>query len=157
MCKYGLAHGNASHGMSRTKEHHAWAMMKGRCYNRNATSFADYGGRGIAVAPEWMKFEAFLADMGMAPSPRHSLDRIDPNGDYCKVNCRWATAAEQANNRRSTVLLHAFGETKSLREWSRDHRCAVTPGAIAGRIRRGLDAEAAITLPAYASGVYATN
>lgn len=75
--------------------------MLTRCFNPKATRFENYGGRGIAVCDSWRNsFEAFLADMGRKPSPAFSLDRINNDGNYEPGNCRWATASEQAFNRR---------------------------------------------------------
>lgn len=73
--------------------------MLERCGNSKHKQFADYGGRGIIVDPRWTVFEWFLEDMGVRPEGK-TLDRIDPDGDYCKANCRWATYKEQAANKR---------------------------------------------------------
>lgn len=97
-----------------------WSAMINRTENPNYAQFKHYGGRGITVCERWRKsFVNFLEDMGDRPSPKHSLDRIDNNGHYCKENCRWATSEQQSNNRRSNVYLTVNGETKSLVEWSR--------------------------------------
>jgi len=93
--------------------------MKVRCYNHNGIEWLRYGGRGISVCGRWLNnFENFLADMGEKPSPRHSLDRIDNDGNYEPNNCRWATRKQQANNKSSNRLLTFKGETLSLSAWS---------------------------------------
>lgn len=92
-------HGSAAHGI--TKEYRTWKGIKTRCLNPNVKGFEHWGGRGITVADEWLEdFPAFLAHVGPAPSPTHSVDRIDNERGYEPGNVRWATAAEQARNTR---------------------------------------------------------
>lgn len=75
-------------------------MMKTRCSNPNVDNYKHYGGRGVTVCERWLhSFESFLADMGKKPSPQHSIDRINNDGNYEPDNCRWATKLEQIHNR----------------------------------------------------------
>lgn len=94
-------HGHASYTDSR--EYVAWLAMKQRCFYVNGTSYKDYGGRGITVSPEWLGdggFERFLAYIGPKPTPKHSIDRINNDGNYEPGNVRWATSFEQIDNQR---------------------------------------------------------
>ena len=91
---------NITHNLSHTAEYLAWQDMRARCNTPTHRSFRYYGGRGITVDECWSTFEQFIADMGFRPTPQHSLDRIDNALGYCPSNCRWATKAEQASNRR---------------------------------------------------------
>lgn len=108
-----------THGRSRTKEYRTWSMMIQRCENPRLPDYPKWGGRGITICPEWRRsFEVFLGDMGMAPSPAHSIDRIDNDGPYGPKNCRWATRVEQNRNKRSVPKLTHDGRTMTLPEWA---------------------------------------
>lgn len=89
-----------THGRSGSKEHVAWLAMKRRCSDHQRHNAHRYVGRGITVCSDWQhNFEAFLNHVGTAPSPKHSLGRIDNNRGYEPGNIRWETASEQARNR----------------------------------------------------------
>lgn len=112
-----------THGMTKTPEYEAWRSMKVRCSCPRKANYDRYGGRGISVCHEWeTSFEEFYKSMGLRPSPEHSLDRIDNDGNYTPDNCRWATREEQARNKRrsgSHMITYA-GRTMYLAEWARE-------------------------------------
>lgn len=100
---------NTTHGLLNTPEYRAWSGLKARCLNPHTHNYTDYGGRGITICERWMSsFETFLSDMGKRPSPSHSLDRREVNGNYEPSNCRWATKKEQTDNRRKMGNLSRF-------------------------------------------------
>lgn len=135
--------GHLVHGGSGTPEYNAWRSMISRCAD---LSNLRYGGRGIRVCERWLgSFPAFLEDMGRRPSPGHSIDRKDNDGNYEPGNCRWATVDEQARNRSNTVRLTFRGETLLLLDWC--ERLELDPELVRSRIDRGWSAEDAFTKP----------
>lgn len=134
------------HGGSRTKEYRTWKGMKARCHDPLGSGYARYGARGIIVDALWINdYPRFLAYVGKAPSPKHSLDRIDSTKGYVVGNVRWATSQEQSRNRCTTILLSHGGETKSLSEWAEIY--GLTRDCLYARIAKGWDVSKAITEP----------
>jgi hypothetical protein len=112
---FAFSHGNAVR-KNKSKEYKAWCHMKSRCTNLKNKDYKYYGGRGITVCKRWINsFENFLADLGRAPSPKYSIDRINVNGNYTPKNCRWATQSAQMQNARITKNESGFrGLSKKL-------------------------------------------
>lgn len=124
-----------------------WRAMHNRCYNVNHKSYSDYGGRGIAVANEWHGkegYQAFLRDMGPCPEGG-TIERVDSNGIYGPSNCRWASRAEQANNKRNNKFYTVHGKTQTLAMWAKELGC--TSHAIRLRIKNGMSVEEAVSKP----------
>lgn len=112
---------NKTHGGSNKAEYAIWLGMRNRCYTPSVKSYANYGGRGITVCPEWRdSFEQFYKDMGDRPTAKHSIDRINNEGNYEPGNCRWVTHKEQCNNRRGNIPLEYNGKTQTPAQWSRE-------------------------------------
>jgi hypothetical protein len=91
---------HTTHDKSKTSEYRIWSGMKQRCNNPKNKDFKYYGALGILVCDRWLEsFENFYHDMGPRPSDKHSIDRINSDGNYEPKNCRWATPIVQANNK----------------------------------------------------------
>ncbi len=93
---------NMTHGLSNAPEYDCWIAMKARCLNPHNPAYKWYGGRGIKICDDWIKsFDTFIKDMGMRPSQRHTIERVDVNGNYEPGNCVWQTHHRQQMNRRN--------------------------------------------------------
>lgn len=145
----GIEHRRASrqtHGACTSAFYKVWAAMKYRCHNPNDKAYRFYGARGISVCDRWRDdFVTFAADIateiGERPSKKHSIDRINNNGNYEPGNVRWATQLEQTSNTRRNRWLTLNGETRTVTEWGR--HLGVSGKRIDARLRRGAsDAEA---------------
>lgn len=134
-----------THGASKTREYRIWFHMRRRCEKESARDWADYGGRGIKVCERWQDFSNFLDDVGLAPSPIHSIEREDNNGNYEPTNCRWATPQEQGQNRRTTKLITYNGRTQTMAAWARELGCH--RGLLWTRIKRGWTDEDVVGKP----------
>lgn len=135
--------GVTKHGLTGTRTYQAWWALRQRCSNPKFPQYKDYGGRGITFEVKWKSFDAFLEDMGEAPSPKHQIDRIDVNGPYSAENCRWVTPSENARNTRRTVLVVWEGETLPLITLC--ERLGISVKMVQKRLARGWSLAEAIT------------
>lgn len=139
----------AANGESGTHLYKVWIAMRRRCNNPNNTDYASYGGRGIKVCSKWN--EDFLTFRDWANThgydSRLKLDRKNNNGPYSPKNCQWITHKLNCRNRRNSVYLTAFGETKTLAEWAEDNRCVVKEDTLRKRYKFGWEPTACIVEP----------
>lgn len=129
-------------------EYTAWAAMIQRCRDANATNYERYGGRGITVCDEWLPpggFERFMVHIGPRPTARHQIDRVDNARGYEPGNVKWATADEQAKNRRNNINITIEGDTRCLKDWARHF--GVPPSTAFARVAAGWDHVRAVTEP----------
>lgn len=135
-----------THGESKSsREYRIWCGIRVRCNNKNAFAYKDYGGRGISICERWSRYESFLEDMGRCPSSKHSIDRIDTNGNYEPSNCRWALPLDQAASRRTSRIYEFNGERHCIAVWER-----ITGAPTHGlwrRLNSGMPFEEALTKP----------
>jgi len=140
---------NTKHGMTSHPVYHAWAAMKARCSNPNHKAWKNYGGRGIAVCPEWREsFQTFFADMGSSYQEGLSLERVNNEEGYHPVNCRWATSPEQNMNRRVSL------KGVNIPELSRTS--GISRSTLYYRVRAGVPTEQ-LTVPPCCGNTFTTS
>jgi hypothetical protein len=153
--------GRVKHNLSGTRLYHIWNNMRGRCYNPNHHSYVNYGNRGITICEEWandfLVFRRWALDNGY--SDDLTIDRIDNDGNYTPLNCRWATAEVQNANKRvrtkfdlpCRILWDIDGVTKSRKDWCREY--GVVEATAIYRVEvKGMSPKEALTAPLSTKG-----
>lgn len=138
---------HTTHGRSKDPVYRVWASMVERCSDPACRYYPRYGGRGIEVCDEWLTFENFIRDMGERPKgeTRYTVERINNSLGYSKLNCKWATYVEQANNKSSNVMITFSGRTHNLTQWCKELN--VPFKTMAHRLRSGWCIEEAFSTP----------
>lgn len=137
--------GRKTHGKSQTKEHRTWKQL----LKRGRVTHGIYA--DVNVCNRWLPdndgFRAFLEDMGPAPSPNHSIDRIDGTRGYSPDNCRWATPKEQALNTSRNRILCIGGERQPVSVFA--ERYGVNPNKVYTRLSREWNPEEALEIKSH--------
>lgn len=130
----------------RDRLYNAWNNIRSRCNTPTNPRFHVYGGRGIKICAEWDDFAAFR-DLALSNGYADdlSIDRIDNDGDYEPSNCRWATAAEQAQNKQQTRWIEYQGERMNLMQLAK--RTGISWFTLRGRLDAGLTPDEAVNHP----------
>jgi len=139
-----LINRNLKHGHSKaknhTKEFSTWQNMKTRCLSPKSNHYKSYGGRGITICDRWLNnFNLFLADMGFAPTPNHSIERLNNDGNYEPSNCIWATEYEQQRNKNNNVKITYKGKEMIVSDFAK--MIGVTHSMVAYFLKKGKNAD----------------
>lgn len=139
---------NRTHGMANNNPaYNVWLNMRRRCHDPKYPKFASYGAKGRIVCERWRtSFENFLADMGERPSEKHSIERLNNDGNYEPGNCIWTDdPLVQANNTSTNHILTFNGKSQTIAQWARE--IGMPYGTLIARIQRGWSDEKALTTP----------
>lgn len=138
--------GNLIHGYKNTPLYAVWSGIKTRC---NDLTDEYYGGKGISYCDDWEDFIPFR-DWALANGYKEGLqiDRINNDGDYEPSNCRFVERRVNQNNRKKTLKITAWGETKAISYWVEDSRCKVSKSQLVIRLNSGMKPEEAMSIPA---------
>lgn len=128
------------YSMAYRSEYFSYCQMKARCINEKHPQYKNYGGRGVIVCERWMKsFISFIEDMGRKPDVGYSIERIEVNGNYEPLNCKWATTKEQSNNKRTSIFLEYNGIRLTLTQWA--DKLGINRQTLHERLKRGYTTE----------------
>jgi hypothetical protein len=145
---------NYKHGGKKSRLYRIWAGMQRRCRPSDRIDSKEYFDRGVRVCEEWSdfsKFRVWALENGYQDDL--TIDRWpDKTGNYEPTNCRWATNGEQQRNKTTNRVIAAFGENKTIVEWSEDQRCNVKAGTLYSRLEDGWEPESAIATPPLPGG-----
>jgi hypothetical protein len=120
-----------------TRLYKQWKMMVARCHQPRTSGYAQYGGQGIAVCPEWREFPAYAAwAFSHGYAANRNIDRRNVFEGYSPENCRWVARGEQISLSHASFLLTVWGETKTAFQWAQDARCKVTANTLYQRVKR---------------------
>ena len=134
--------------ISHTTEYKTWSKIKSRCLCPTDAGYKNYGGRGITICDEWIDDPyKFIEDMGEKPEPKHlyGIERIDNNKGYSKDNCKWADKKEQANNRRSNIVVEYNGVSMTIEQWA--NALGIAGKTLRRRYHLGWSIEKMLTTP----------
>lgn len=120
---YGTNHKNCTDHIPQNKYlkrfRKIYSCMRQRTCNPNYGEYHYYGGRGINsdyfedfITFYYDMFESYQKHVDEYGEKNTSLDRIDPDGNYTKDNCRWATNSEQRKNTRKAKMSNDYSERK---------------------------------------------
>lgn len=114
---------SSTHRLTKHRLYGIWLGIKKRCYNEKEKSYPRYGGRGIRVCSKWendfMSFYNWAINNGWGKGL--VLDRINNDGNYEPVNCRFTTVTVNNNNKRNNLRVTINGETKTVGEFSKQY------------------------------------
>jgi hypothetical protein len=135
---------SSKHGLRHTRLNRIWSGIIQRCYNKNSHAYKYYGERGINVFNAWRNNFKIFYDWAMTNGYADNLtiDRIDVNGNYDPLNCRWVNKKQQANNRSNNISISYNGKTQTIAEW--ENEFGFKSGVIGKRLRKGMSVEKAL-------------
>lgn len=126
---------HTTHGLTKTRLHNIWAKMKERCYNPHRPAYKNYGGKGVGVCDEWKDNFLEFYDWSISNGYNDDLtiDRVDSNGDYSPLNCRWVTLSENVRQKSKNSFITIGNLSLTIHEWA--IRLNMSPATLMSRYR----------------------